>query len=61
MLQGKEENEKKKRLHMVANVIKAVVICVGDVENIDEWRFRVRAANTKYLREKEDTLCLNLI
>jgi hypothetical protein len=44
----KEEKDQKKRwLDTIENYIRAVGVCVGDVENRDELKFRTRVIDPK--------------
>jgi hypothetical protein len=47
-LNRKEEEEDQKRDGWIRlRMMMAVGVCVGDVENRDEWRFRIRVADPK--------------
>jgi hypothetical protein len=37
-------------LDTIENYMRAVVVCVGDVEDRHEWRFGTRGADPKYLK-----------
>jgi hypothetical protein len=48
-VEGKRERGKLKKrwLDMIKNDMRAVDVCVWDVENQDEWRFRTKVADPK--------------
>jgi hypothetical protein len=37
---------------MIENDMRAVGVCEKDIENREDWRFRTRVADPKYLAEK---------
>jgi hypothetical protein len=44
-IEGKREIPNKRWLDAIESYMKAVGVCVVDVENRDEWRFRTRVAD----------------
>jgi hypothetical protein len=48
-VEGKRRRGKpiKRRLNTIENDMRAVDVCVGDVKNQDEWRFRTRVSDPK--------------
>jgi hypothetical protein len=48
-VEGKKGRGRTKRrwFEIIVNDMRAVGVCVGDIENQDEWRFRVRVADHK--------------
>jgi hypothetical protein len=52
-VEGKRRRRPKKRsLDTIQNDIRAVDVYVGDLENRDEWRLRIRVVDPKYLGDR---------
>lgn len=51
-VEGKRERPKKRWLKMIENDLRAVSVCLEDVENRDEWKSRIKVANPKLLWER---------
>jgi len=50
--EGKRRRPKNRWLDMTENDMRAVGVCVGDMENQDKWLFRTKVADSKYLGER---------
>jgi hypothetical protein len=46
-VEDKRRRLKKRWLDTIENDMRAVGVCVGDLENRDEWRFRATVADSK--------------
>jgi hypothetical protein len=47
-VEGKRGSPIKKWLDTIENDIRAVGVCVGNVENQDEWMLKTKVTNFKY-------------
>jgi hypothetical protein len=50
----KEEDQEKKWLDMIENDMRAIDVWVGNLENQNNWRFRTKVTNPKYLGERRE-------
>jgi hypothetical protein len=44
---GRRGRPKKRWLYMIENDTRAIGVCVGDIENRDEWRLKTRGVDPK--------------